>query len=145
MPFARGENRSVLGAFGPEGMTAVYMTAVYQKLGSIKRDDFETFLLDHLLPRLPRESVLVLDNARIHHGGNLAALVEVAGSKLLHLPPYSPDFSPIELDSRWLKGWVRKRRPRTDEERQCCIAQAVQEMPTQHAKPWFRKCGYTQW
>lgn len=139
VPFARGENRSVLGAFGPYGMTAVY-----QKLGSIKRDDFETFLSEHLLPRLAVGSVLVLDNARIHHGGKLADLVEAAGCTLLYLPPYSPDFSPIELAWSWLKGWVRKRRPRTDQERQDCITQAVEEMPTQHARPWFRKCGYTQ-
>lgn len=71
VPFVRGKNRSVVGAFGLSGMKAWF-----QKLGSLKRVDFEAFLREHLLPVLPAGSVLVLDNARSHHGGNIASLVE---------------------------------------------------------------------
>ena len=51
-----------------------------------------------------KEPVLVLDNARIHHGGYPAALVEAVGCERLYLPLYSP----IELAWSWIKPWFRK-------------------------------------
>ena len=68
------------------------MRALWQKLGAVTRPEFEAFLREHLLPVLECGSVLVLDNARIHHGGQIAQLVEEAGCSLLYLPPYSPTF-----------------------------------------------------
>ena len=107
VPFQRGKNFSVLGAFSLEGMIATL-----QKEGSVKRDDLEGFLKETLLPKLPSGSVLVLDNARSHHGGRLSELVTETGCSLLYLPPYSPDFNPIELAWGWLKGRVRRVAPR---------------------------------
>ncbi len=98
VPFGRGVNLSVLGAFDLEGMVATT-----SKLGAMKRVDFEQFLQSDLLPRLLPGSVLVLDNARIHHGGSIEQIVSGAGCSLLYLPPYSPDFSPIELAWSWIK------------------------------------------
>ena len=120
------------------------MQAVTCKQGAFKRDTFEQFLQDDLLPILPHGSVLVLDNARIHHGGQIAALVERAGCSLLYLPPYSPDFSPIELAWGWIKHKVRSRGPRDDAARQQAVADAVNALPPDFASPWFRKCGYNQ-
>ena len=139
VPFQRGQNRSVLGAFCLSGMVATFT-----KLGSIKRVDFETFLAEQLLPRLPVGSVLVLDNARIHHGGTMEELVAGAGCSVLYLPAYSPDFSPIELAWGWIKGLVRKIGPRSDIQREEAIREAVAELPKEFAKAWFRKCGYHQ-
>ena len=94
VPAQRGVNLSVLGAFGAQGMVAIT-----RKQGAMKRVDVEAFLREDLLPRLLPGSVLVLDNARIHHGGDIEneKMVLEAGCSLLYLPPYSPDFSPIEL------------------------------------------------
>ena len=103
---------------------------------------FEQFLQESLLPRLPQGSVLVLDNARIHHGGQVAALVEQAGCSLLYLPPYSPDFSPIELAWGWVKQRVRAVGPRDDVTRQQAVNDAVNALPPEFASTWFRKCGY---
>lgn len=139
VPFQQGENRSVLGAFGFSGMCALS-----QKLGSFKRVDFEGFLRESLLPYLKAGSVLVLDNARIHHGGAIAELVAGAGCSLLYLPAYSPDFSPIELAWGWIKGRVRREEPRDDEQRRCAIEAANQALPDEFAVSWFRKCGYHQ-
>lgn len=137
VPFAREANRSVLGAFSLSGMVD-WM----QKLGAIRRDDFERFLSQQLLPVVPQGTVLVFDNARSHHGGNIAELVAAAGCSLLYLPPYSPDFSPIELAWSWLKGWVRGQKPRNDDQRQQTITQAIARMPKEHAPAWYRKCRH---
>ena len=139
VPFVRGINRSVLGAFSLAGLQASV-----QKLGTIKRLDFESFLKERLLPLLPADSVLVLDNARIHHGGQIETLVQTARCSLLYLPPYSPDFSPIELAWSWVKNRVRFACPRDDTAREQEIRQALDSLPAHHASVWFRKCGYHQ-
>ena len=156
VPLQRGQNRSVLGAFSlpgagdgagagaanstcSDGING--MRALFQKLGAIKREDFEGFLRDQLLPVLEPGSVLVLDNARIHHGGQIAEIVAAAGCSLLYLPPYSPDFSPIELAWSWIKNQVRAAAPRNDHDRQKVIDAAATALPAHAAPGWFRKCG----
>jgi len=78
VPSQRGVNLSVLGAFDLEGMAAIT-----SKEGAIKRVDVEPSLGEELLPRLLLGSVLVLDNARIHHGGDIEKIVSEA-----ELPPF---------------------------------------------------------
>ena len=147
VPFNRGQNRSVVGAFSlPTSASASPacngMWALWHKAGAMKREDFEFFLREHLLPVLEPGSVLVLDNARIHHGGQIEALVEQAGCSLLYLPPYSPDFSPIELAWSWIKNHVRTRAPREDAARQQAIQDAAHALPAQAAPAWFKHCAY---
>jgi transposase len=140
VPFCRGVNLSVLGAF----TCAAGMIARTSKSGAFKREDFERFLHEDLLPGLPVGSVLVLDNARIHHGGQIEKMVREAGCSLLYLPPYSPDFSPIELAWSWIKRFVRERAPRDEAARARAIEQAIAALPAAHAPGWCRYCGYLQ-
>jgi len=81
------------------------------------------------LPLLPPGSVLVLDNARFHHGARITDLVEAAGCSLLYLPPYSPDLNPIELVWSWIKTRVRTWAPRDDHHRLQSIALAHSLLP----------------
>ena len=142
VPFNKGVNRSVLGAFSlPTPQCPTGMRALWQKRGAWTRETFELFLQDGLLPLLEPGSVLVLDNARIHHGGDIAALVERAGCSLLYLPPYSPDFNPIELAWGWIKAKVRSLAPRDDAARERDIHLASLLLPTTAATNWFRHCG----
>jgi transposase len=53
-------------------------------------------------------SVLVMDNARIHHGGRIAELAAERGIRILYLPPYSPDLNPIEKAFSVLKSYLRR-------------------------------------
>jgi len=85
------------------------MLCTRHKEGAIKREDVETFLAEDVLPGLLPRSVIVLDNARIHHGGRIEQIVTDAGCSVLYLPPYSPDFSPIEPAWEWVKNRVRQR------------------------------------
>lgn len=61
-----------------------------------------------MLPFPQKNSVLVMDNARIHQNENLISIIEEFGGKVLFLPPYSPDFNPIELAFSTIKNWLRR-------------------------------------
>lgn len=142
VPFNRGKNCSVLGGYGfPDEDNPTGLWALEQRLGAYNTQTFEAFVAGQLLPQLPPGSVLILDNARIHHGPNLQALVQGAGCRLLYLPPYSPDFSPIELVWSWFKDQVRKQAPRTDQNRQMAIENTALQIPSNAATGWFQKCG----
>ena len=69
---------------------------------------FETWFEAYLLPSLPRNSVIVMDNASFHRKSRLFSLAEQAGLRLTFLPPYSPEYNPIENFWAWLKRHLRK-------------------------------------
>ncbi len=133
VPARRGKNLSVLGALDIEGMLATT-----SKQGAMTRADFERFLHTDLLPRLLPGSVLVLDNASIHKGGEIACLVEKAQCHLLYLPPYSPDLNPIELAWAFVKSRVRRCGPREDAVRQQAVEAAIAAIPHTLAPACFR-------
>jgi len=138
VPAQRGVNLSVLGAFDAEAMVAIT-----SKEGAMKRVDVEAFLREDLLPRLLPGSVLVLDNARVHHGGDIEKIALEAGCSLLYLPPYSPDFSPIELAWGWIKRFARRLCPRDAISREAAVEKAFASLPAEFATGWFSKCGYS--
>jgi len=53
-------------------------------------------------------SVLIMDNARIHHNANLISLLEELGCHVVFLPPYSPDYNPIETAFSFIKSWIKR-------------------------------------
>jgi transposase len=142
VPFNKGKNRSVLGAYSwPCAENPTGLWALWQRLGAWKGDTFEQFVGEAILPQLPCGSVLVMDNARIHHRTTLHEMVEAAGCRIVYLPPYSPDLNPIELVWSWLKDQVRRLAPRNDEQRQLDIQNAADLLPSSAAQGWFQHCG----
>lgn len=139
VPCNRGKNLSVVGAFDSLGMICTR-----SQLGAMTRENFEFYLEWDLLPVLTRGSVLILDNASIHHGGRIATLVEAAGCHLLYLPPYSPDFNPIELAWGYIKRLIRRACPRCDTSRLSALSDALATIPESLASACFRHCGYLQ-
>jgi len=139
VPARRGKNLSALGAIDLEGMVAQT-----SKEGAMTREDVERFLRVDLLPQLSPGSVLVLDNASIHKGGNIERLVTRAGCRVLYLPPYSPDMNPIELIWGFVKRRVRRDGPRDEVSRRTCVAAGLAAVTEQLAKSCFRHCHYCQ-
>src|SRR5215207_3325243 len=76
--------------------------------GSTNRTVFETCLEDVLLPRLERGQIVVMDNLSAHKGERVRDLIEQKGCELIYLPPYSPDFNPIEQAFSKLKSYLRE-------------------------------------
>lgn len=105
-PARRSERWSILPALGVDG----YITYLLHQ-GSITAAIFESFLEYQLLPCCtawpgPR-SIIVVDNASIHRSQRIRDLCEERGVTLLFLPPYSPDFNPIEATFHDIKAWIR--------------------------------------
>ena len=73
-------------------------TAVGLLQGGCKSADFNDWLSEMLCPHLTANHVLILDNAMLHKTSRTRHLIEATGARLLFLPPYSPDYNPIEHD-----------------------------------------------
>ena len=74
-------------------------------------DFFEAWFQKFLLPTLNKPSVIIMDNARFHRMGKLELLCEEFGHKLLPLPPYSPEYNPIEKTWAHIKKHLKKALP----------------------------------
>ena len=89
------------------------MIAPFVLSGPINRDAFEAYVEQVLVPELRPGDIVVMDNLSSHKGPKVRALIEAAGARLLFLPPYSPDFNPIENAFAKLKALLRKAAERT--------------------------------
>ncbi len=81
--------------------------------GPINRSAFETYVTRVLVPELRPGDFVIMDNLSSHKGPRVRELIEAAGASLLYLPPYSPDFNPIENAFAKLKALLRKAAERT--------------------------------
>jgi len=98
-----GKNVTLLSSIGKGwGMGASLVVE-----GSTNRAVFETYLEDVLCPTLKRGQVVVMDNLSSHKGERVRELIEGEGCELIYLPPYSPDFNPIEQAFSKLKSYLR--------------------------------------
>ena len=80
--------------------------------GGCKAVDFNDWLAEQLCPRLTLKHVVILDNARLHKTPRTRELIEGCGASLMFLPPYSPDYNPIEHDFANIKQY-REYHPQT--------------------------------
>ena len=75
---------------------------------NVNTEIFSSWVTEDLIPKLPTNSVIVMDNASFHKGVAMKKAIEDAGHTLLYLPPYSPDFNPIE--KKWAQAKAIRRR-----------------------------------
>lgn len=69
---------------------------------------FNKWIIEKLIPELPKHSVVIMDNATFHKGKDMVKALEDAGHTLMYLPPYSPDLNPIE--KKWAQAKAIRRR-----------------------------------
>jgi transposase len=110
--------------------------------GTVNGDVFAAYLDQVLGPTLRPGDVVVLDNLSVHKVDGLEQVVKKYGARLLYLPPYSPDFNPIELAFSKLKTWLRKAQARTRDALEEAIRTAAGWISEHDAKNWFDHCGY---
>ena len=82
--------------------------APFQYNGTMDSGLFEVWFSNQLLPSLDKGTVMVMDNASFHSKKRLLSAAQIAGCKLLFLPPYSPELNPIEKFWAWLKRFLCK-------------------------------------
>ena len=110
--------------------------------GALNRVSFAAYLEQVLAPTLVPGDVVVLDNLPVYYVAGTATLVEACGARLLFLPPYSPDFAPIEQAWSKPKTALRMARARTRDALERALYQAVAWIISQDAQNWFDHCGY---
>ena len=110
--------------------------------GAVNTASFAFYLEQVLGPGLQPGDVVVLDNLPVHKAEGLAELFEARGARLLYLPPYSPDFTPIELAFSKLKTHVRTTAARTREALTNALQAALVWITVEDAQNWFDHCGY---
>ena len=103
---------------------------------------FETYVKHFLAPTLRRGQIMVMDNLQVHKIKRVRDLVEGAGAEVLFLPPYSPDFSPIEEAFSKVKGILRRIGARTREALLEATSEALDAVSRTDAVGWFGHCGY---
>jgi transposase len=138
-PAHKGENFSIVGAVRADRILC-HQTVQ----GSVNGPRFVEFIERRLCPRLYPGDVVVMDNLRLHHAPIVRELIEDEGAQLIFLPPYSPEFSPIEPCWSFVKHQLRKFAHRTNEDLRRGIRNALLRVRSEHLANWFRHCGYNQ-
>jgi transposase len=136
-PRNRGKNTTLLASMGSGGMGPCLAVE-----GGTTKTVFEAYVERALAPSLLPGQVVVLDNLSAHKSDRTRELVEERGVKLLFLPSYSPDFSPIEEAFAKLKALLRREKARTKEVLLRAIGRVLDAITPEDAEGWFGHCGY---
>jgi len=110
--------------------------------GAADSTAFEIYVEQILAPSLRPGQIVILDNLSIHLGPRVKQVIEARGCRLLFLPAYSPDLSPIEEAFSKLKTVLRRVGARTRPALQEAIASALDLITATDALGWFTHCGY---
>jgi len=106
-------------------------------------DIFGTFINDCLTPALRPDMIVVMDNLSSHKVVGVREAVEAAGCRVIYLPPYSPDLSPIENVWAKTKSIVRDLSPRTVPDVEAAVTLALEAVTPTDCRHCFAACGYT--
>jgi transposase len=136
VPDVRFERTSMMGALGLRGIVAPMTFS-----GTLNGDVFKVYVSECLAPTLKEGDVFILDNYSVHKMKNILQPLIDKGVIILFLPPYSPDFSPIELAWSKVKSFLRKHKPRSACELIECIALAFDTLSHADIINWFSHCG----
>jgi transposase len=137
VPAGHWRTLTLLAALTTEGVRASMMIE-----SPTDGDVFLAYVEQVLCPRLEPGHLVILDNLAAHKLAAVRQLIESRGAQVLYLPPYSPDFNPIEQAWSKLKQRLRGAKPRLLGNLESAVAQAIAAITPENARAWFRKCGY---
>ena len=126
-----------VGALRLGGMTAPMVVD-----GPMNGEIFRAYVGQVLVPTLKPGDIVVMDNLPAHRAPGVRDLIEAAGAELRYLPPYSPDFNPIEMAFSKLKAFLKKAAARTLDTLWDAIADALPRLTPQDCANFFRAAGY---
>jgi transposase len=137
VPRNHGKNTTLVAALTPDGLLEPWLIE-----GAMDTATFAWYIRDELAPRLRPGQVVVLDNLSAHKAERIRQVIEARGCSLLFLPPYSPDFTPIEQAFSKLKAILRGLGARTREALEEAVRLAVDAITPADAAAWFTHAGY---
>jgi len=137
IPPGHWKTTTFTGALRLSGLTAPMVLD-----GPMNREAFLTYVDRVLAPTLQPGDLVVMDNLPAHRCAGVRATIEAAGARLRYLPPYSPDFNPIENAFAKLKALLRKVAARTVDELWDAIAEVLPKFTPQECANYFTAAGY---
>jgi len=137
VPHGHWKTTTFLAALRHDGLTTPLVVD-----GPMNGDVFLAYVRQHLVPTLRAGDVVVMDNLSAHKKAGVREAIESCGAWLVYLPPYSPDFNPIELVFAKLKWLLRSAAERTIAELWHRIGTLVDRFLPQECHNYFRHCGY---
>ncbi|WP_139806467.1 IS630 family transposase [Deinococcus hopiensis] len=133
VPRNHGRNQTLICALQLTGPMVPFVLT-----GAVNGPSFEWYIRHLVCPILQPGQVVVMDNLSSHHRASVPTLIEAQGCRILFLPPYSPDFNPIELMFSQVKAAVRAKACRTVDGLISAIGAALQAVRAQDINAWFR-------
>jgi transposase len=137
VPDVRFERTSIVAALNIKGVVAPLS---YR--GAMNSSFFKGYIDQCLAPCLKSGDVLIIDNLSSHKVKYVLKTLYNKGVTVLFLPPYSPDFNPIEMMWSKLKAVLRKLKARTYEEIQSALKQAFDSINESDITNWIKHDGY---
>ncbi|MGZ3640488.1 MAG: IS630 family transposase [Ktedonobacterales bacterium] len=137
VPRNHGKNTTLVAALAPDGLHVPWMIE-----GAMDTSTFAWYITEQLAPMLRPGQVVVLENLSVHKATSIRQAIEARHCQLLFLPPYSPDFTPIEQAFSKIKAILRGLGARTKEALWEAVGMAVEAITRADAIAWFTHAGY---
>lgn len=137
VPHGHWKTTTFVGALRLEGMTAPMILD-----GPMHGAAFIAYVEQVLVPTLKPRDIVVMDNLPAHRPTAVREAIETAGAELRFLPPYSPDFNPIEMAFAKLKAFLKKIAARTVDALWSAIAEAIEGFTPSECENYFAAAGY---
>ena len=124
------------------GLRLAGLTAPMVLDGPMNGAAFRAYVEQILVPTLQPGDVVIMDNLPAHRVSGVREAIQAAGATRLFLPPYSPEFNPIEQAFAKLKAWLRRVAARTKDALWQAIAEALDAFTPAECTNYFRNSGY---
>jgi len=136
-PCNRGKNVTIIGGISLKGFLA---SLTFQ--GGTDAFAFQTYVTEVLVPQLWKGACVVMDNFSSHKVKGIREAIEAVGARVVYLPPYSPDFNPIENAWSKVKEFLRATEARTYDKLDQGISEALESITHQDLIGYFTHCCY---
>jgi transposase len=137
VPQGSWEMTTLVSAIRRDGVAGSLLFA-----GATDECAFRTYIEQVLIPALRPGDIVVLDNLSVHRAGWVARALRRAGVGVWYLPPYSPDYNPIEKIWAKVKAFLRQAKARTTAAVWDAFAQALATVTAEDCRNSFAHCGY---
>ena len=137
VPHGHWKTTTFLAALRTSGLSAPLVVD-----GAINGAVFRAYVEQQLAPTLRAGEIVIMDNLNSHKVAGVGEAIEARGAMLAYLPPYSPDFNPIELVFAKFKWLLRSNAARTKETLWNLCGELLDRFPPSECANYFRHCGY---
>lgn len=137
VPDVRFERTSIISTLGKNGFDA---SMTFE--GTLNKELFKVYLEKFLVPTLNKGDIVIMDNCSVHKSKDVLQPIYDTGAQVLFLPPYSPDFNPIELAWSKMKTMLKKLKARSSQEMEIALLEALKYITKNDAIAYFKHDGY---